>query len=1278
MENFRWIHFSDLHLSAESDFDTVDAREKLIKKLTELTATRNGRLCDYIFITGDIANKCDYKNTREFMNRLLKALGITSKKEIKERVFWAVGNHDIERPDSSEPRDTVINEIRESGDNSLEFKQAMKSKQRRMLLTEFGMSQYIDNYNSLFGKSIKGEHAFYDYPQFNLIVLNTCLTSHDNNDERNLHVITDDTYKQFQENIKDGKPTIALGHHDISYLYKEDATNLNKLFGSYVDFYLCGHSHQLGYQKLGKGKTHQFTCGGGSIDNTNTFSFMIGEYNAGTNKVKITPYSYRHSGNCEWSVDFNLDGEIKNRSSFPVMHVKQEKKPTLPKKTKVDLMGRDKELEEISQKLEEYKKAVISANMGYGKTTLARLYANKHYNKDNYVEVVCDTIQNIVNGLNIDIKKIEAMPLADSIYHKLKDISKKYELIILDNLCDESEGNTDYKGSAFELIEEVLERFTDSDLCNVIITTRKSMNDLYIFNSDCYYELNELDEKYAIAFLNDNNSDDKNEGFQRLLKKFGTIPIVLKAIKAIIKAGSDINDIENITLGYEPKNDGSDESLAHLLPKLFEKLKSSSDEFIYVYILKIASIISGTGITEDFLKKVITTEHPFLMRDQFGKLRPMADKYSVIEYENENCYKIHRGYQAAIRPLISLKEDMWIVEGVISVIRNELNLFSYYGFDEWHKMSSYFNHIDALKENYRDNITVLENICDLLTHSAWYDGYVLGAKEEPLRERYETIKKLVNVKWLIKGLCSCDQMLHNLYSIKKDFDKSDSQDFKTFYDNVFLDIDESLRQLEDNKKDKMILEIRSSLVRIDFCNYFGHKEKAIRLAKDVLANFPGFIAGNSDELSVFLREHKVMILNRLGMFQREMANYEDALFHHNEALSLLNKKDTNNDIAIAFTNNLIRVCDYERHNDYEKQLAAISEFIETYKTYKEANYKYGMCNQIENCGMSCRKIAIDINRNQNFIEENNKIKELKQRLKGNLIDIDNAVGNNNISARLYNASDISGLFDIIINLAEKCFDWSYSKKGDALTDEFRQKINRYKYEVEWTKSNKNNITPNEKMLCYKKARSYLTEAIEANKSLNLKFEESKLHRYKGMLLRNINYEQGKPDYIECIREFETAIALCGNNGEDNYKDYQLARIELCVAYCNDNDFENLNNLVKNICTDLIQKIKKDKMNESETITTHFFWKLNQIETKYPSEKRPEEFVELENSIKNIKKKEMMDFIADSFKDGQVHCELRLSDEEVEIITELYSFSTFDSISEKESGKMWFDVNLGVD
>jgi len=312
MNNFNWLHFSDLHFNFNENIDTHYARKSLVKKLKE-----ENLHCDYIFFTGDIVDKCDYESI-DFIHEIIDTITISNN---NVRIFWAVGNHDISRHVDS--RNELINKIRCKG-NEL-FNQSL-SNDCDILITK-GMKDYSENYYSVCKEHLSeldgSVHKLIILESVNIIILNTCITSCDENDERGLYVVNHELI-DLMDNIDKSKPTIAIGHHGQDFLHRDDKYRLYDLFNNIVDLYLCGHSHRLGYSVFNNTDNDiiELTCGGGIFDNYSKFTFIYGEYNAINYDATITPYSYSEKGNHEWNKDFFLHRKIREGAKFSISRLK--------------------------------------------------------------------------------------------------------------------------------------------------------------------------------------------------------------------------------------------------------------------------------------------------------------------------------------------------------------------------------------------------------------------------------------------------------------------------------------------------------------------------------------------------------------------------------------------------------------------------------------------------------------------------------------------------------------------------------------------------------------------------------------------------------------------------------------------------------------------------------------------------------------------------------------------------------------------------------------------
>ena len=316
MACFKWLQISDFHFKTKDSFDMSNARKKLLEKLKE-----DNIKPDYLFITGDIADKNVYASSKEYLEDLLNTVELS-----KDKVFWAVGNHDIKR--GTGHRAQIIKKIREDKNPSQVFEVAMADEEERVILTQIGMSSYIKEYKKILDRELSANeildaHIHYDLPELNLIVLNTCLTSSDDEDSHKLMITEQRLFHLFDKIKTKNKPIIVMGHHGKTFFHPSEQNRLGHLFeDGGVDLYLCGHSHRLGYDRFDESGRDipQFTCGGGNVsDGYSVFTFMVGEYNSVEHTVTITPYSYSERGGREFNKDYTLSRRLTEfNNTFPL------------------------------------------------------------------------------------------------------------------------------------------------------------------------------------------------------------------------------------------------------------------------------------------------------------------------------------------------------------------------------------------------------------------------------------------------------------------------------------------------------------------------------------------------------------------------------------------------------------------------------------------------------------------------------------------------------------------------------------------------------------------------------------------------------------------------------------------------------------------------------------------------------------------------------------------------------------------------------------------------
>lgn len=295
MGNFKWLHLSDLHFRMCEGFDMGLILERLgtiLKKEAENEKFR------YIFLTGDLADCCDYSMVESRIKKLLLESEIL---EDNGKVFWVCGNHDISR--MRKHRNREIADIRDKSKVDITFENEFADDESKELLLKV-FNEYYTVRESLFGMEKYDEypHQVIHTEDVEIILLNTCITSCDDEDEHKLFLCEPKLINLFNE-IEQGKPVFVLGHHSLNYLVDSDRTRLLSLFREKnVSVYLCGHAHQLGVQPLFE-NTQEIVSGGFKTDGYAVISFIIGIFDEEHKEYGLTPYTYR-SGSMKWGEDY--------------------------------------------------------------------------------------------------------------------------------------------------------------------------------------------------------------------------------------------------------------------------------------------------------------------------------------------------------------------------------------------------------------------------------------------------------------------------------------------------------------------------------------------------------------------------------------------------------------------------------------------------------------------------------------------------------------------------------------------------------------------------------------------------------------------------------------------------------------------------------------------------------------------------------------------------------------------------------------------------------------
>ncbi|MCF8145338.1 MAG: metallophosphoesterase [Deltaproteobacteria bacterium] len=215
-----------------------------------------GFVPDFIFFTGDLADKgkaCDYETFwLEFVSPLQDVIG----GDISSRTFAVPGNHDADRDyhqafsreEMSAPKSRYFDPNEEG------------KKLREMLFPRF--NSFVENDCSpTKGDFLKEQGAFAHLLDIHgnsigITGINTAWLSKDSHDERKL-TPGKALLEGVLDNISEAKVRIVLGHHPIDWFIPAEQRSLKSLLGKCHVLYLHGHLHDA-WAEPTYGGGHQF------------------------------------------------------------------------------------------------------------------------------------------------------------------------------------------------------------------------------------------------------------------------------------------------------------------------------------------------------------------------------------------------------------------------------------------------------------------------------------------------------------------------------------------------------------------------------------------------------------------------------------------------------------------------------------------------------------------------------------------------------------------------------------------------------------------------------------------------------------------------------------------------------------------------------------------------------------------------------------------------------------------------------------------------------------
>lgn len=298
----RWLHLSDFHVGKDT-YEQARLFSEILEEVERWKAEKKF-VPDYVFITGDIANRGLKKEYETFRIKFLGPL--QDKFDANTVVVPIPGNHDIERPNPDGlDRSILLKSPSKFFDASKEGRTSRdqvlpRFKHYKKLMAAMGMSPDWLTSNDGAAVHIRTLAGV----QVGVVGLNTAWLCKDDSDKDKLspgYRIVDAMLKK----ITACQIKIVLGHHPLSWWDENEERNIRSLFAEYKVIYLHGHKHRA-EGRFEEGGVDQFlVLQAGAAFQAREESLWVngfswGELDTVAAEVRISPWRWV---NREWRPD---------------------------------------------------------------------------------------------------------------------------------------------------------------------------------------------------------------------------------------------------------------------------------------------------------------------------------------------------------------------------------------------------------------------------------------------------------------------------------------------------------------------------------------------------------------------------------------------------------------------------------------------------------------------------------------------------------------------------------------------------------------------------------------------------------------------------------------------------------------------------------------------------------------------------------------------------------------------------------------------------------------
>ena len=240
----QWLHISDLHFQPNTDPD----QENLIGALLADCNSRKIQ-ADFVVATGDFHNFWDtgnYLTSWRFLHTLMETLGLDMTRDL----FLVPGNHDVNPVEGPDPVEAFLNQA-QVGCTDLNYAYTLTKHPNLLnpLLERFrsyrAMASALLPVYAAGGPDPAGVHVRHWQDRINILHLNTALLSNGQRDHLDAVDLGTACSPALRGQLKDGLPTLVLGHHSFHDLHPTVTERLVQLFNQTNTWaYLAGDQHR--------------------------------------------------------------------------------------------------------------------------------------------------------------------------------------------------------------------------------------------------------------------------------------------------------------------------------------------------------------------------------------------------------------------------------------------------------------------------------------------------------------------------------------------------------------------------------------------------------------------------------------------------------------------------------------------------------------------------------------------------------------------------------------------------------------------------------------------------------------------------------------------------------------------------------------------------------------------------------------------------------------------------------------------------------------------------